>query len=360
MTEWAGVMEVAYGTVVLADPTMGLPDDDPYEMGRAAVRLGEEHCAGRPGELRVMLPERDDRVHVEVRVRDALDPIDDVGPDWEHVAETGFEAPTGRLQLYSWMPDEDLAAELDVPAGPLRARIHWAGLEAWLEEARDRGPRDDGIGPVRVRIDLAPGDASGEGPGVQTMRTWHFWAPPVHESVGADGLRRYEGVTAIDRRMELELLPVRFWSPFPTIAAGNVTSLFRDPADGSRWAAGDGTNRHPFLQELTPEAAEGLASQGFPPVRTFARDERGLIWSADTMPLERVPALLLLPPDRWAVLQGMLPPEEVRIVDLPAGWARITRRPFDGSGPAVLVAAPDGVGDDALYQRWPDGSDIPE
>jgi hypothetical protein len=48
----------------------------------------------------------------------------------------------------------------------------------------------------------------------------------------------------------------------------------------------------------------------------------------------------------------------MQLIDLPAGWSRITRRPFERSGPAVLVADIEGDGTDAFYQRWPDGAEI--
>jgi hypothetical protein len=48
----------------------------------------------------------------------------------------------------------------------------------------------------------------------------------------------------------------------------------------------------------------------------------------------------------------------VRIIDLPDGWGRITRRPLDRSGPADLVPDVAGDGDDGFYHRWRDGAEI--
>jgi hypothetical protein len=115
---------------------------------------------------------------------------------------------------------------------------------------------------------------------------------------------------------------------------------------------------HKFLQELSPAAADALAAQGFPPVYTYARDADGRIWSADMMPLERVPALLLIPADRWAMLRSFMPADQIQVVDLPEGWSRITRRALDHTGRAELVDGPIGDGHDGFYQRWRDGAEI--
>lgn len=115
---------------------------------------------------------------------------------------------------------------------------------------------------------------------------------------------------------------------------------------------------HLFLQELTPEEAAALEVQGFPPVQTFASDADGRIWAAFDMPLERATGLRLLQSGQWAALQQIYPPEQVNLLDLPAGWSRITRRNVDGTGPAVLVDAVPGDGADGVYVRWRDGSDM--
>jgi hypothetical protein len=347
VTEWQGIVEVQYGTIILADgvaASAGLHDPGGFQ------RLWEDHCGTLEQGIQVLVPERDDDVPTHVRLLEAPGPME---PEWEHVAEVRFRVPTGRLVIFSWMVDEDLAGEIDVPTESLVARIHWGGLEAWLADRSYRAT--GGPGPVRVRIDLVPGELDG----VRTLREWHLWAPPVHESTGPDGLRVYRGAGAEKRREGLEPLPIRFWDPYPTIDEGRVTSMWRDPADGSRWADGSGGPwSHKFLRELSPAEADALEAQGFPQVYTYARDTEGRIWSADQMPLERAPALLLIPADRWAMLQGFMPADQIQVVDLPDGWSRITRRPRDHAGKAVLVDGPIGDGHDGFYQRWPDGGEI--
>jgi hypothetical protein len=347
---WSGIVEVAYGSVILADPTLDADGADRQPDPAAMVRLWEDRCGLLGSRLHVLLPERGHRTRTSIRTMAAFGSIE---PRWEHVAEASVPAPSGRLRVYSWLPEEDLAAEINVSAKRLVARIHWTGLERWLSGGSSIST--DGIGPVRVRIDLAPGDQTE----VRTLRTWHLWAPPVHESGGAGGLRTFRGRIVESRRAGLEPISLQFWSPYPTTAEGSVTSLWREPASDTRWAFGTGPMSHPFLQELTPAEAGALEAQGFPPVRTFARDADGRIWSADIMPLERAPALLLIPPDRWAMLQAIFSPDEIRVVAVPDGWSRITRRPIDGAGFPILVDAPTSDGGDGLYQRWPDGAEIP-
>jgi hypothetical protein len=347
VTEWQGVVEVQYGTIVLADrvaASAGLADPEGFQ------RLWENHCGSLDQGIQVLVPERDDDVPIHIRI---LVSPDDIEPEWEHVAEVGFRVPTGRLAVFSWMVDEDLAGEIDVPTEPLVARIHWAGLEAWLADRSYQAT--GGPGPIRVRIDLVPGELDG----VRTLREWQPWAPPVHASTRPDGLRVYRGAGAEEHRAGLEPLPISFWNPYPTLDEGAVTSMWRDPADGSRWADGSGGPwSHKFLRELSPADADALEAQGFPQVYTYARDGEGRIWSADQMPLERAPALLLIPADRWTMLQGLMPADRMRVVDLPAGWSRITRRPLDQVGRAELVDGPIGDGHDGFYQRWPDGAEI--
>jgi len=348
MTDWQGVVEVQFGTIVLADKESA---ERGLEGTSDNTLLWEQHCGALGDGIQVLVPERDEDVSTQVRVLESRGAIE---PEWEQVAEVGLRVPTGRLVVFSWMVDEDLAGEVDVPTEPQIARIHWAGLDAWLA---DRSYRETGgPGPIRVRVDLAPGELEA----VRTLREWQPWAPPVHESTRPDGLQVYRGVGADRRRQGLEPLPIRFWHPYPTIDEGSVTSMWRDPADGSRWADGSGGPwSHAFLRELSGAEADALAAQGFPPVRTYARDAAGRIWSADMVPLERASALLLIPPERWTMFQGLFTREEIEIVDLPAGWSRITRRPFGGAGSPVIVGSLDGDGNDALYQRWRDGAEIP-
>ena len=344
--EWRGVVAVQYGTVILADAdgaVRGLGDTESFHLA------WEERCGSLGEGVQILLPERDDDVPAHIRV---LAVPGELEPEWEHVAEVGFRVPTGRLVVFSWMVDEDVVGEVAVPTHPLIARVHWGGLERWLEGTSHRD-RDE-PSSLSLRIDLVPGELDG----VRTLRTWHLWEPPTQESTTSAGLRRYRGQTAVKRQASLVASEVLFWDPFPTTEEGTVNSIWQDPSDGSRWAFGNGPMSHPFLQELTPEEAAALEAQSFPPVRTYARDRDGRIWTSDLIPMERSPALLLIPTDRFEVLQGILGTDGMRVIDLPAGWERITRRPLDRSGPPALVTEVPGDGEDGFYQRWRDGTEI--
>ena len=345
--EWRGVVLVQYGTVILADAAgaaRGLSDLDGFE------RMLEQHCGSLGEGVQIFLPERDDDVPAHIRL---VEELGEVEPEWNHAAEVGFRVPTGRLIVFSWMPDEDVVGELTVPTEPLVARIHWGGLETWLADTSYRGTGDPS--PLHLRIDLVPGELAG----VRTLRTWHLWEPPTHESRSPTGLRLYRGAVAAERQAGLVPIEVRFWPPYPTTEEGEVTSMWRDPSDGSRWAYGrGGTTHHLFLKEVTPEEAAALEVQGFPPVQTFARDADGRIWAAFDWPIERATALRHLTNVQWAAMEQIYPRDQINLVDLPAGWSRITRRNADGTGPQVLVDGVPGDGTDGLYVRWPDDSDM--
>ncbi|HEV8698904.1 MAG TPA: hypothetical protein VGQ89_14505 [Candidatus Limnocylindrales bacterium] len=349
MNEWRFSVSYAYGTLTLADVRHDAAAGGPIADLVRITRAVEDRCESLGSAVLVHLFERDGEIPVEVRL--LADPAA-IEAEWDHVAELSLEARSGRLQIYGWMADEDLAGEIDVPTESLRARIHWGGLEQALQ--RERPWDADSAGPDYVRVDLFPGSVGS----VETLRTWHAWAPPIHESVTDTGLRLYRGYRAAEVLTGLESMPRRFWPPYPNTSEGHVTDMWRDRADGSRWARGSGSQGHPFLQELTDDEAERLEAEGFPAARTYATDADGRIWTSDVLPLERAPALTLIRADRWPMLRSILRDDEVVIVDLPSGWSRITARPFDGGVPR-LVDRVAGDGTDAFYQRWPDGAEIP-
>jgi hypothetical protein len=351
MKEWRFVVPYTYGTLTLADAghdpgATGAPFVDPVAMTRA----WEDRCQSLGSAILVQLIEGAGYIPVEVRLLTEGGPTDST---WDHIAELSLSAPSGRVQVYGWIVDSDLAGEIDVPSEQLRARIHWGGLEDSLR--RELAPDGAVVDPTFVRVDLFPGRHAP----VQTLRTWHLWAPPVHEATTEGGLRRYRGYRAREVQTTLEPLKTRFWSPYPTVEEGHVTSMWRAPADGSIWALGSSQTGHPFLQELTAAEAERLQSEGFPQVRTYATDGDGRIWTSDQVPFERTDVLNLIPADRWPLLRSFLPDDEILIIDLPPGWTRVTARPRDG-GPPRLVPGVEGNGNDAFYQRWRDGAEIPE
>ncbi len=350
MTAWQFSVSYTYGTLTLADPNHDAAAGGPTADAVRIARAWEDRCESLGSAVLVHLIDRDGEIPLEVRL---LARPDSMETTWDHVAELSFEAPSGRLQIYGWMPDEDLAGEIDVPTEPLRARIHWGGLEQTLQ--RERPFEAESPGPDYVRVDLFPGST---GP-VETLRTWHGWARPVHESVTETGLRLYRGYRAQEVQAALEPLPRSFWPPYPTTREGYVVSMWRDPTDSSRWASGSGSTGYSFLQELSSEEADDLEAEGFARVRTYATDADGRIWTSDQIPIERAPALLLVPASRWPMLRSLMPADEIQMIDLPPGWSRITARSLDYAGGIRLVDEVPGDGGDAFYQRWPDGAEIP-
>jgi hypothetical protein len=169
----------------------------------------------------------------------------------------------------------------------------------------------------------------------------------------------HDGAHAATARERMEWIPLQFWSPYPETPDGHITSLWRDPVDGSRWAHGSDPDRREVLRELTVEDAAALEAQGFPVVYTYAIDGDGLIWTSGTMPLERVPCLNLAPRPQFetvtSIAGGLI---GHRVIDLPDGWRRIYRLPRDGKGPRVEVSSID-EDDDGLYQRWRDDQTPP-
>lgn len=344
MTGWSGVIEVEYGTIVLADSTSQPPLDLDFE---GYIR---DHCAAIPGGVQASLPDKNPIIRAEVRVLNAGGSIED---QWEHVAEVGFQAKGGRLQVYSWMPDEDLAAEIDVPTDPSIGRIHWAGLGHWFRLVMAQRHLEAST-VLRLRIDLFPGTLES----VRTLRSWAGWVPPIQESRGTNGLLRLRGEAARSRRAALVPTGRRFWPPYPASQDGNVTALLRDPRSGSSWAEGFDEGQE-FLQELTPDEAEALRPQSFAEIQTYARDSLGRIWSAGLTPLERAPALEYVPDEGWDRVQQILGRDEYQLIDLPEGWGRITRWAVDPTATRDLVTSVEDRGPRDVFQRWPDGAEIP-
>ena len=161
MTEWSGVVDAVYGTVVLTEP------DSPPDEALDVDRLMKVHCARITGGIQIELPDQNPNVPTQVRVLDEPTSIED---EWEHVAEIGFRAPGGRLWIYTWL-DEPVAGEIDVPTEPLVARIHWAGLGAWYRLVM-AGRHLEASEAFRLRIDLVCGTVEG----VRTVRAWDGWA----------------------------------------------------------------------------------------------------------------------------------------------------------------------------------------
>ena len=125
VTEWSGVVATQYGTIMLAEPKQ--PPAEDLEFDRL---LGREGRCRSPEASRSRCPTR--AATFQRASGSSADPPE-TEDEWEHVAEIGIQRiSVAASSSISWMPDEDLAAEIDVPTEALVARIHWAGLGEWL------------------------------------------------------------------------------------------------------------------------------------------------------------------------------------------------------------------------------------
>ena len=308
--------------------------DDPI----AQADIWEQKCAAGGGAAIVYTLKSYGSTGVVVRSMPSPPPIDE-GSD--HVAECSIALTGDRMAVSGW-ESSVVAGVIRVPDGPLRLRIGWFGLQPDLKN-------DDG-GTERFELDVFPGPP---GP-VEILRCWPAWAPPPPESATPDGLRVYRDARAAAAREAMEWIPLQLWPPYPETPDGAVTSLWRDPVDGSRWAHGSGPDSHGVLRELTDEEAAEIEAQGFPSVYTYAIDGDGRIWTSGIMPPERVPCLNLVPQSQFEMMKGMTGGRVgVSVIDLPDGWGRIFRLPLDGKGPREEVASVDEA-DGGLYQRWRD------
>jgi hypothetical protein len=282
-----------------------------------------------------------------VVVRVLLDLPDEPEPA-DHVVEVAITCPSGWLRVTGW-ETTDVGADVAVPSGSVRVRVHWFGLAAAAElnDKNDAGDDD----PETLRLDVAPGDA-GE---PRVLRTWREWVAPVPESRTPSGNRLFAGHAAAANRAALEPVDLSFWSPYPELFGGYVTSLWRDPVTGVRWASGTRAG-YDMLAELGDDEAGDLAAQGFRRVRTYARDESGRIWSSDQIPMERTDCLNLIRPAHYEVIRSLL--TDIEEITLPAGWRRIVRRE---AGTSRLLGEVDAVDDDSpdLFQRWRDDTSLP-
>jgi hypothetical protein len=328
-------VEVDYGQWYLFDPeadTTWLEDlvgTDPVGW----AELEERRCRSSGSGAIVYALKHDGPTEIVIRSVASAPDLDTAA---DHVAECSLEVPSGGLAVSGWETTV-IGGVLGVPGEPIRARIAWFGLSTGDESAE------------RFSVTIFPGPL---GP-VEVLRCWPAWEPPPRESTTTSGLRRYVGVRAAEARGSMEPLHLSFWPPYPQTTDGYVTSLWRDPADGSRWAYGRGEGGHEVLRELTPDEAEVLEGQGFAQVHTYAVDADGRIWTSGQMPIQRTPCLNLVQREQFQTVRGLLGDDALSMIELPPGWNRLYRLARGGLGGHVQVDAVEDS-DDAFYQRWPD------
>ncbi|WP_191279590.1 hypothetical protein [Nocardioides flavus (ex Wang et al. 2016)] len=88
------------------------------------------------------------------------------GEEWQHIAEVSLEG-SEPLEVLSWEVDEGPRSLHEVPAGPLRLRVHWGGLVAGLPEGMtSQGRSEEHLALVVWPAPTAPFVA---------LREWDGW-----------------------------------------------------------------------------------------------------------------------------------------------------------------------------------------
>ncbi len=176
---------------------------------------------------------------VEVEVLDGAPPTEPPTA-WDHVVETSLEAG-GDLEVLDWDVGRPPAGIVPRPRGPLRLRVHWAGL----------GREDESL-----LFQLWPASAAD----TVVLRWWSGWLRPPPSDTSPDGRRQVQGNDAVhDRTTELEQVAwLRY--PYPRMPGGgehsSVTRVYTDRSEGSWWALG--TDDRFTLREVTAAEAEEL------------------------------------------------------------------------------------------------------
>jgi hypothetical protein len=159
--------------------------------------------------------------------------------EWQHVVDVSITGD-GVINVLSW--PADIALSVPTPAGPLRVRAKWAGLEEGLGE----GLREDGSSDERIELQIWP---STHAPG-EVLRWWTGWRLPDASSRAPDGREQIEGVDEVMERIQgrMRPIPVHFDNiakapELPGGGGGFCSVIWGDPADGTWWVDGYAARR---------------------------------------------------------------------------------------------------------------------
>jgi hypothetical protein len=85
---------------------------------------------------------------------------------WQHVAEVSLDGD-GPLEVLSWPGDVEPRSLHQIPAGPVRLRVHWGGLEPGLPEGMSvQGVSDEHVALMVWSAPIAP---------FAVVRAWDGW-----------------------------------------------------------------------------------------------------------------------------------------------------------------------------------------
>jgi len=182
---------------------------------------------------------------------------DPPGDEWQHVAEVSLTGD-GAVEVLSW--PGDLAFSVPTPAGSLRLRVMWAGLEPGLSE----GLPEEGPSKEHLELQLWPAPPAER----NVLRWWSEWKLPPPSGTAPDGRRQIEGVDEVMRYVtpDLRLVPVSFVRtgtipapPLPGGPSGYCVAIWGDPRDGTWWVDGDDVRR--TLRVATEDEVRNLVRQ---------------------------------------------------------------------------------------------------
>lgn len=199
-------------------------------------------------------------------------PADAIDDHWEHVVEVSF-ATDGLVRVLSW-PDE-IALEIPVPSGGVRARVHWEGLTEDADRMNsesddpDEGDDDDEeVRSERLLVQVWPAPERRH----QVLRWWSGWVLPPTSAATAEGRRQLDGnervVATYSRflRIPVELSEDDQSNPPAELGLRSAFRLAYDPDEGTWWL--EGHHHRIALVELAESEARDLVSRGR---RTMAR-----------------------------------------------------------------------------------------
>ena len=216
-------------------------------------------------------------IRVEAWSEAPANPIED---HWEHVVEVSF-ATDGMLRVVSW-PDE-IALEVPVPSGGVRARVHWDGLTEDADRmnsgADDPDDEDDDDEEVRSEHLLVQVWPAPERPH-QVLRWWSGWVLPPASSATAEGRRQLEGneqvVATYSRFLRIPVELSEDDQSHPPAGLRFVSRLAYDSDEGTWWL--EGYHHRIALVELTESEARDLIRRGRPKLaRLLVREDATLL-----------------------------------------------------------------------------------
>lgn len=195
---------------------------------------------------------------LRIEVLDAR-PVEPVLHGAHHIAEVSLSSG-GDLDVFDGPSAGPPRATVPVPAGPLRLRAAWVGLDATRVHETD----DDGTGDESLVLQLWPEDPHEP----ELVRCWEPWRLPPPRTTTPQVFRQIEGEERVRSRIAVLEHVADLPSPRPSMPGSGPGSMahaiYRDPADGSWWV--DGTDWRRTLRQIHATRAEALLDPTSEPI----------------------------------------------------------------------------------------------